>query len=1389
MTSDLQRVDQLTPAQRASLALRLRRAREGRSADQRIPRRPRGMVELPLTFMQEQLWFLDQLAPGSPTYNIPCAIRFGGKLDVETLYQALQRIMERHEILRTRFISRDGRPLQVVSERPQVTLSVVDLRAHPAQTRARNLEELRTVQARQPFALGTGGLLRAQLVLLRDDEQVLLLTVHHIVFDAWSYGVLLRELEIAYDAFAAGREPSLPELDVQYGDYALWQREWLQGDNLERLVAYWTKRLGGDLPIVAFPTDRPRPAVQSYRGDSLRRQWTGLAARVHDLARDESATVFATLLAAFFALLHRYTDQTDLVVGVPSANRRRTELEQLIGFFVNMLVIRVDVNGDPSFRELLARVRDAVLGAQTHQDLPFSKLVDVLHPNRDASRSPLFQISFTYDDTRESGARSLGGVSLKTEISSTGHSRFDLSMTIDESDEGLACGVEFSTDLFERDRIERFVGHLRTLLEAAVADPGARVSALPLLGEAERRLVVHDINQTAAPVPSACVHELFEQQVAGAPAATAAVRGDQHLTYDQLNREANQIARALHALDVSTDMLVGVCMDRSLRRLAGILGILKAGAGYVPLDPAYPPERLGFMLDDTAAPVVLVDAASRDRLPPRRAMQTLCLDDDWPLISAHDDRDLGPTANNRDVAYVIYTSGSTGIPKGVVIEHRSVANFVTSTRQLFAITPADTILQFASLNFDVSVFEMFTALTSGATLVLADTETLLSPMRLTQLMRDERVTVTDIPPAVMALLPADAFDDLRIVFVGGEAFSADLVDRWALPGRRFFNGYGPTEATVTVIVKECQAGLDGPPPIGRPMTNHQVYVLDRYGNPVPIGVPGELYIGGVGLARGYLRRVGLTRERFVPNPFSDDPDARLYKSGDVACFLPNGDLQFLGRVDDQVKIRGYRIELGEIAAVLMRHPAIAQAAVLVREDAHGAKELVAYATARDVPPERAAVREHLAAHLPTYMIPTHVVFLDALPLTRSGKLDRAALPPPEQQPAEDRAAPTTLTEAILANEIFADILGISTVGVNEGFFELGGNSLRAMQLLSRIRDTFGVELDVPMIFQAPTPAALAEVLRDRYGVSDAGLEDDALLAELEGISEEEIETLLGDPGAAATTVSPPVKPATAAAPASGILVPWPARSDGPPVAFVHPVSGSVLPYAGLAEMLSATFTPYGLQSAGLTSSATPHDTIEQMASAYVRALEPLSPARVCGWSMGGLVAFEMVSLLDGRGERVRLVMIDTGFPRPFGEEPDDTTFVRWFASDLAALGLGSFHEPDDFAHMNLAAQLGWMTAHLPFEDEATRAMWASQIHQRFAVFKANALAMVRYEPRPIAADVLVLKASESAHSTHEWERLVNGRFRVVELDGNHYQLLSPPLVTRVGELLAKHFGS
>ncbi|MGH3979770.1 MAG: non-ribosomal peptide synthetase [Pseudonocardiaceae bacterium] len=1103
------RVEGLSESRRALLARQLRRAAVAGPGQAGIRRRPAGMDRVPLSFAQEQLWFLAQLAPGTPTYNVPLAARLDGPCDRTALQRALEVLVARHESLRTTFPSVDGRPWQVIGAPNPVELGLTDLTELPAGQRDAELARVAAAQGQRPFQLDRGPLLLTHLVRLGETSHVLVITVHHIVFDGWSSGVFLRELGALYDEFATGAEAGLAESELQYADYAVWQRQQLEGDRLTRLVDYWTHTLEG-VPTLELPTDRPRPAIQSFAGANESLEIPGsLAGALRELSRKQGATLFMTLLAGFAVLLSRYSGQDDIVVGTPAANRGRTELEPVIGYFVNMLAIRVDLSGDPSFIELLSRVRQATMGAYVHQDLPFATLVDALRLERDPSRSPLFQTGFTVQESRDTAFSS----TLRIEVDDvpTGTAKTDLSLFVSESSDSLGLGMEFAAGLFERATVWRMLAHLRVLLVGVTADPGQRLSQLPLLTPQERHRQLVEWNDTAAPAPVQCVHELFEAQAVARPEATAAVLADQRISYRELDRQANQVARYLQRLGVGPEVLVGVCAQRSLRRLAGILGVLKAGGAYLPLDPAYPAERLAFMMEDSAVPVVLAEAATAGAVAGQQAT-VVRLDTDWEAITAGDDTGLPRQAGTHNLAYVIYTSGSTGQPKGVMVEHRSVANYAVSAARALGVGPGERVLQFASLSFDASVFEMFAALACGATVCLGSEETLRSPGRLAQLLRDRRITVALLTPGVATVLAAEAatFADLRTIVLGGEAFSSELVRAWARPGRQVVNGYGPTEATVAVVVGECR-GDEPAPPIGRPLANQQVYVLDRQLNPVPVGVPGQLYLGGIGLARGYVNRPELTAERFIPNPFAGDlaaPGARLYATGDLARWLPDGNLVLLGRTDHQVKIRGYRVELGEIETVLAAHPGVAQVVVIAREDVPGYKQLVGYVTAEAAEVlNPAGLRRHLEARLPAYMVPAHIVVLDALPLTASGKLDRNGLPAPAPVSSSGTQAPRTLVETLLA-DVFAEVLGVEAVGSDDSFFDLGGNSLQAMRLLARLRDTLAVEADVTLIFQSPTVATLAEALRTGHGLSDESLDSDGRLAELEHLSDEEVAVLL-----------------------------------------------------------------------------------------------------------------------------------------------------------------------------------------------------------------------------------------------------------------------------------------
>jgi amino acid adenylation domain-containing protein len=1069
----------LSDSQRALLAARLRQGRSAAPAG--IRRRDPNTAPLPLSFGQEQLWFIDQLAPGLPTYNISGAVRLTGALDVGALHAAVNALVTRHEALRTRLVSGpDGSPHQVIAPALTVDLPVVEV-ASPEELRRLAEEEANT-----PFSLADGPLLRARLARVDEADHVLLVSVHHTVFDGWSFGVLLQELAALY----AGEQ--LDELPVQFADYAVWERERLQGETFQELADYWRGALDG-APVLQMPTDRPRPLVQTYAGGIER---IDIDAAVLDgvraVGRAEGATLFVTLMAAFQALLARYTGQDDVVVGTVSANRSRPELAPLIGYLVNTLPIRGDLSGDPTFRELLDRVRTATVGAYAHQDLPFAKIVEALKVTRDPSRSPLFQVGFTLAENPNEPIRA-GELTMLAEPVETSAAKFDLLVSAEETVTGLRIGVSYATALFDGATVARLLGNFRVLLAGIAADPGQRLSQLPVLTPEELHRELVEWNSNTADWPSWCMHEKFEEQVAATPDGIAAELDGESLTYAELNAAANRLARRLRDLGVGRDVLVGICMQRSLRRLVGLMGILKAGGGYVPLDPEYPADRLAFMLEDAEVPVIVTDDLSEPALPEPTA-QVVSLDRDWAELSELDGANPSFDVAPADLAYVIYTSGSTGRPKAVVIEHRNAVNFCMAEISHWHIGPDDRLLQFASLNFDVSVLDIFVTLLSGATVVLGTTETFTSPPRLGDYIRDQRITVMCLPPAVLNLIGDEKFPELRVVIAGGEAFSSALVHKWARPGLRFVNGYGPTETTVGATMMECEDDGMDPPPIGLPLTNYTAYVLDKNLNPVPVGVLGELHLGGASVARGYLKRPELTAERFIKDPFSTEEQARLYKTGDMVRRLPDGNLQFLGRFDDQIKIRGLRVELGEIEAVLEQHPDVLQTAVLVGQDRAGEKQLVGYVRVDPdgVAPSVADLRQHLAARLPSFMVPTHLLVLDKFPLNRSGKVDRSALPKPDN--AENAAAyvaPRTLVETVAA-DMYATLLNLERVGVDDNFFDLGGNSLQAMRLITQLRNELAVDTDVTAIFLAPTPGQLAALLRDKHGLEDTELGEDGL---------------------------------------------------------------------------------------------------------------------------------------------------------------------------------------------------------------------------------------------------------------------------------------------------------
>ncbi|HEV2844000.1 MAG TPA: amino acid adenylation domain-containing protein, partial [Thermoanaerobaculia bacterium] len=953
-------------------------------------------------------------------------------------------------VLRTTFAEDGHEPVQVIHPPRPAGLEIKAIRED-------EVRDLVAEDQRRPFDLAAGPLLRVSLLRLGEEEHVLLFSVHHIVSDGWSTGVLVREVGILYRAFAAGEPSPLPEPPVQYADYASWQRSWLQGEVLDEHVAWWRERLAGAPALLPLPADRPRPAVQRFQGDRRSSRISGEASSaLRSLGRERGATLFMSVLTAFAVLLRRCSGADDLVVGTPAAGRERPELEGLIGFFVNSLALRIDLAGDPSFPELLARVREMLLGAYAHQDLPFEKLVEELQPERSLAHSPLFQVMLVLQEG-QGEALELPGLTLRPEERPHEISKFDLTLTVDATSAGLFCQWRYNVELFDAATMDRMAKRLGTLVSALAANPARPVSELPLLEPSERQQLLREWSRGETIVPGArLLHEMVEELADRNPDAVAVVFEDGELTYGELDRKANRLARRLRRLGVGPETPVGLQAERSPELIVGLLAVLKAGGAYVPLEPAYPAERLAWLRADSGISLVLTPAELSEDL--EESAERL------PFLT-------GP----ENLAYVIYTSGSTGTPKGVLVSHRGLDNLAEAQGRLFGIDENSRVLQFASMSFDASVSEIAMAFRAGAALVLAGRRSLLPGPELIELLRDRGITKATLPPSALAALPEAELPALRTIVVAGEACPVDVARRW-VAGRRLVNAYGPTETTVCATAWVYDGG--DRLPIGRPIPNVETFVLERSGEPAPVGVPGELLVGGIGLARGYRNRPDLTAERFVPHPFPSAPGERLYRTGDLVRFRADGELEFLGRIDHQVKIRGVRVELGEVEAALRAQPGVREAVAVAREDGLGPARLVAYVTGEGL--DGAELRSALSRTLPEPLVPAVVVALPSLPLTPNGKVDRKALPAPETaEAARDFVAPRTELERFLAG-LWREILSLEHVGVHDDFFALGGNSITGAMFVNRLQRELGEIVHVVVMFDAPTVAQLSAWVVENY---------------------------------------------------------------------------------------------------------------------------------------------------------------------------------------------------------------------------------------------------------------------------------------------------------------------
>ena len=1204
MTSLHQHIRTLSPEKRALLELRLKKRGALPGGLDKIPRRST-LGPCPLSFAQERLWFLDQLEPNRAIYNESSALRLGGPLDVNALQRALDAIVARHEVLRTSFSTLDEIPVQVIRRDRHIDLRLTDLSQVSVFEREAEIQRLLKEEVRRPFNLSSDLMLRSCLLKLAPEEHILLLVMHHIASDGWSMGVFFRELGSLYEVFSLGKLSTLAPLPIQYADYAVWQRKRLQRSDIERQLSYWKKQLSG-APILELPTDRSRPAVQSYSGArSPVVLPKTLTEGLKSLGRQERASLFMVLLTAFKVLLYRYTGQDDIVIGSPAAGRSRVETEGLIGFFVNNLVLRTNLSGNPSFRELLARARSVALNGYEHQDLPFEKLVQELRPERDLSLSPLFQVSFALQNVpirRVTLPRLAVGI-METH---NGASKFDISLALKEDDEGLKGFFEYSTDLFDEDTITRMIGHYGRLLQRVIENPDNRISELPILTKAEKHQLLVDWNDTKTDYPrETCIYDVFEAQVKRTPDASAVVFQDKQFSYRELNARANQLAHYLRDRGVGPEIPVGICIDRSVEMLVGLLGVLKAGGAYVPLDPNYPKERLAFMLKDIQAPVLLTQQQLIKKLPGYQG-QLICIDADGEIINKQSEDNPVHATTPANLAYVIYTSGSIGKPKGVMISHRGLVNYLTWCIKAYEVEQGRGAPVHSSISFDLTITALFAPLLIGREVHLlsekSEVETLSAALQTGANFSLVKTTPAHLLLLSRQLLHKETDGGARTFVIGGENLLAESIAFWQdfVPNSILVNEYGPTECVVGCCFYQIPKGRlkSGSVPIGRPVANTQIYILDSHLQPVPIGVPGELHVGGDGLARGYLNRPDLTAEKFIPNPFSAEPGARLYKTGDLVRYLPDGNIEFVDRIDNQVKVRGFRIELGEIETVLGQHTAVQQVIALAREDGTGDKRLVAYVVLEQ---ERTAttneLREFLKEQLPDYMVPSLFVFVDSLPLTPNGKIDHRALPAPNgegHRSDTEYVAPVNPLESQLV-EIWEEFLPAHPIGTRDNFFYMGGHSLLAARLMQRIQEVSGKKLPLSVLFTEPTIEQLAQTIVNRHKG-----ECPSLLTQIQ-------------PG-----------------------------GDKIPFFFLHgDIHGGGLYCLNLARALG-TERPFYALAPQTSNGELVGNSIEAIAECYIklmRAAQPEGPYLLGGYCNGGLVVYEMARQLKRQGEKVEQVLL------------------------------------------------------------------------------------------------------------------------------------------------------
>ncbi|XWK88450.1 MAG: amino acid adenylation domain-containing protein [Phormidium sp.] len=1313
-----------------------------------IPKLPDDAPKV-LSFAQQRLWLLAQLQGASASYNMPIALQLKGNLNINALQSTFAYLLNRHTSLRMYFTTVAGQPQIAIQNLDEIEiLNIIDWQNLDEHPQSPNVQHLINNYIQYPFNLNTGPLFKATLLQLKEQKYVLLINLHHIISDGWSMGLFVKELCQAYTDFSQNQTPHLSPLPIQYSDYANWQRNWLQGEILETQINYWEQQLNNAPPLLELPTDFPRPALQNYQGKRYTYSLNSeLTAAIKTFSEQQGVSLFMILLAAFSILLSRYSRQNDLCIGSPIANRTHSQTESLIGFFVNTLVLRNQINHEQSFIEFLQQTRQTCLEAYSHQDIPFEALVEKLQPERSMSYNPLFQVMFALENN-ESPDLALPELDIQWLDIKCAIAKFDLTLIVMEDDNQLDCSWEYATDIFEKSTIQRMAEQFSVLLKGIIDNPQQPINTLSLITPSEFLQLQH-WNQTQTDYPeNKTLVDLFEKQVEKNPHNIALVFESQKLTYQQLNQKANQLAHYLiQNHQIQPDQLIGICVERSLEMIIGLLGILKAGGAYVPIDPSYPQERIKFMLEDSGISILLTQSFLLAQLPItelQNSQQVICLNEE--NFVAESTANPCPQSTANDLAYVIYTSGSTGQPKGVMIEHRALVNLTLAVDEILQIKTDSRVLQFASFSFDASIWEIATTLSAGACLYQAQKDTLLPSQDLVNFLEECQISHLTIPPSVLSLLPQATLPDWQILVTAGEACLTELVTQWA-KGRRFFNAYGPTESTVCASIALCQP--DGKKPtIGKPLSNLRIYILDTHNQPLPPGIPGELCIAGVGLARGYLHRPELTAQKFIEVELFGKIE-RIYKTGDLAKWNHDGNLEYLGRIDDQIKLRGFRIELGEIEAILLQHQSVKEAVVILYETEKN-RSLIAYikGISSDL---TTGLKDYLKFRLPDYMIPAQIILLDELPLTPNGKIDRKALPTPNLSLSIGYAPPRNDIEKQLV-QIWSTTLEQPKIGIHDNFFDLGGHSLLAMKLLNNIQQTFAQQLPLSTLFQNQTIAQLAEELSN--------------------------------------TKSPHTHP--------NLLLLQP-LGKAPPLFCLPGANGHGFYFRDLAINLGIERPVYGLETPGRDGLTPLPQSVEDHASQLIDLLhqqQAKSPYLLAGYSSGCAVAFEMVSQLEQQGEKVDLLAIfDAGlvvYPKYFIERTD-TDWIWQLIQRIEALkevSLGLNYDdlmaqPDNQARWNLAAEYLYKHNVLPEHSSIDLLKTNMKVMKKLTINYAN------YRPNyPIYAPIVLFRVQEvheivlqelQAISHYNlpdwgWQSYSQKPVKVISIPGNHGRMLYEPNV-------------